>query len=211
MKRFDERPLSWSALSSWNYDKEQWYKKYVLCREQPASKEMIFGKSIGEQYASDPTFLPYLPRNLVFEYPLFGKLGGLALIGYIDSYTPHTDLIEIKTGKKEWTQKRVDEHQQFDMYLLLLKIQHKVNPEDVRCRLVWLPTVLTGDFAISLIDTPPVIFETKRTTKDILLFGAQVMDIYKQMQRYAETRARGNALVSACNAHRSMQRIIKRT
>lgn len=186
MKRFDEKPLSWSAISSFLYDPEQWYAKYVLCIEQASNASMDLGKEIGALLASDPTFLPSVPRHSYFEYELSAKLGERDLIGYIDSYEPHTDLLEYKTGKKAWNQKRVDEHGQLTLYALLLNLMHKVKPEDIRFRLVWLPTQENGDFSISLKNTDPVIFETTRTMRDILLFGAYVHNVYGQMEECAK-------------------------
>ena len=46
------RPLSWSAISSWEYSHEQWYRKYVLNRPDDETEEMIFGKVIGERLAT---------------------------------------------------------------------------------------------------------------------------------------------------------------
>lgn len=211
------RPLSWSAKSSFDYDKEQWWEKYILhrdCTRNPAfcaiahapdpkcpqiatNAAMRFGKMIGEKLASDPTFLPKVPRLSVFEFPLgavdkgckpilFGKI---PLIGFIDGYEPHTDLDEYKTGKRAWDQKRVDEHGQLTFYALMLHLAHKVVPEDLKMRLVYLPTEMRGDFSMALKDVDPVIFETNRTMKDIILFGKELNETYAAMEAYAKNHA----------------------
>jgi len=146
---------------------------------------MAFGKVIGEKLATDPTFLPSVPRHSMFEYELGGSFKKLPLIGFIDSYEPHTSLVEYKTGRRPWDQKRADTHGQFDMYLLMLYLTHKVKPEDVALRLVWLPTQANGDFSVSLIKyTEPVIFNTKRTMSDILAFGSRILRVKKEMEEF---------------------------
>ena len=185
----NKRPLSWSAISSFEYDPEQWYRRYVLKQEDPASKEMLFGKYYGEMFASDPNHVPHLKRGQIFEYELKAKLKNIPLIGFIDSYTPHTELEEYKTGVKAWTQKRADEHGQIDMYLLMLYLMHGVKPEDVSCRVHWLPTKETGDFRIVFTDPHnPIVhtFETKRTLSQVLKFGVRITKTVEAMRAYAE-------------------------
>ncbi len=183
------RPLSWSAISSFEYDPEQWYRKYVLGQTDPASKEMLFGSEIGNKLASDPTFMTCVPRLSLFEFELNAKFGKIPLIGYIDSYELHTDLLEFKTGKKPWTQKRADDHGQLDMYLLMLHLTYNVKPHDVQCSIVWMPTQETGDFQISLIDPNKVhIFPTKRSMSDILRFGMRINETYKKMDEYCQNK-----------------------
>lgn len=183
-----DRPLSWSAISSFEYDPNQWYEKYVLKIDPPVSPAMEFGKLIGGQYERDELLAPILPREEVFEYELRTTFNKIPLIGYIDAYTPHTSLIELKTGKKAWDQKRVDTHGQIDMYLLQLNLIHKVRPLDVRCRLLWLPTYEANSM-IKLINKDQVhVFETHRTMLDLLRFGKRINDTYQSMQEYAERR-----------------------
>lgn len=184
-----KRPLSWSAISSFQYSKEQWYRKYIQGITDPANSAMKFGKEWGERIASDPSYMPEIPRHSVFEYKLEVALGGIPLIGYIDSYEPHTHLLEYKShGKNGWTQKRVDEHGQIDMYVLMLHLLHGVQPKDLEIKLVAVQTQENGDFSISLSGTPPVIFETKRTTKDILRFANIIKDTVSDMQSYSQFR-----------------------
>lgn len=184
-----DRPLSWSAISSFEYDPNQWYEKYVLKIDPPVSPAMEFGKLIGGQYERDELLAPILPREEVFEYELRTTFNKIPLIGYIDAYTPHTSLIELKTGKKAWDQKRADTHGQIDMYLLQLNLIHKVRPEDVLCRLLWLPTMYDERFRLKFVDESVVhIFETRRTMLDLLRFGKRINDTYQAMKEYAEHR-----------------------
>lgn len=189
-----KRPLSWSAISSFEYDPEQWYRKYVLGHEDPATPEMLFGSEIGLKLATDPTFLPHVKRYPIFEYKLEFTFSGMPMIGYIDGFddepsnvTLMYDLGEYKTGKRAWTQKRADEHGQFDMYLLGLWITRKIPPEKVLLNLHWMPTQDNGDFSIGFVDERLChTFETQRTMQDILKFGVRINTRYKEMIAYCK-------------------------
>lgn len=187
----EKRPLSWSAISSFEYSPQQWYDKYVLNLPQPITQELLFGKYVGEALASDPSFRPDVPRLNVFELPLKGFFI-VPLIGYVDSFTqdaPRCTLAEYKTGKKPWDQKRADEHGQIDMYLLLLWQSGKVLPENVDCLLVWMPTCETSDFSINFVQGEKAkIFQTKRTMRDLMRFGQRIETRLKEMELYANSR-----------------------
>jgi hypothetical protein len=184
-----KKPLSWSAISSFEYDREQWYRKYIL-GEKTTSREMEFGKMIGKKLETDPTFLPMVPRLSIMEYPFKVKLGEILMVGYADSFCDKTcrKLNEFKTGKKEWDQDRADTHGQVDAYLLMNYLTHKVKPEEVEVTLVWMPTEFNEDFSIKFIE--PIeetirIFKTKRTMTDILKFAARVKRVYNEMVEFS--------------------------
>jgi len=185
------RPLSWSAISSFEYDPEQWYKRYVLNEKDEASKEMLFGKEIGKKLETDNLYLPMIPRHAQMEQEFKVVFNGIPLVGYADSFCSLSKkkLAEFKTGKKAWDQKRVDEHGQIDMYLLMNYITNQVWPEDVEVCLVWMPTQDNGDFTISFVE--PIesnikIFKTKRTMTQLLAFGARIKRVYKEMEDYCQ-------------------------
>ena len=186
-----DRALSWSAISSFHYDPEQWYKKYVLLEPQEGSKEMDFGKEVGKKLETDPTFLPQIERLSKMEHPFNVVFNGIKMVGYADSFCDKTNrrLSEFKTGKKAWDQKRVDEHGQITLYCLMNYITTKVKPEEMDITLVWMPTQENGDFSISFVE--PIEknikqFKTKRTMKDILMFATYINDTIKDMESYAQ-------------------------
>lgn len=192
MKTFDKtRPLSWSAISSFEYDKEQWYKKYVLREIPDDNKEMAFGRAFAKSIEDGNPMAP-VPTYSRVEYPFKVVFGKIPLIGFADTFCDVTKkkLGEYKTGKKVWDQKRADEHRQIDMYLLMNLITNKVKPEDVECALVWIPTQENGDFSISLVEPiVPRIFKTKRTTAQVLKFGSYIQEVYRDMELYAATHS----------------------
>ena len=193
-----ERPYSWSQHSSFIYSHEQWYSKYILGEISATSPEMEFGKFIGGKLEKDPAFLPQIKRNNVMEHEFKCMFGKIPLVGYADSFCTFTNklLEEYKTGVKKWDQKRVDDHGQLTMYLLMHYIITKTRPEDVLITLWWMPTkrIENGDFTIKINFIEPIeenikSFSTKRTTKDILKFGALINKTYKEMEMYAITHA----------------------
>lgn len=184
-----DRPLSWSAISSFEYDKEQFYDKYRLGNKSPDTKESLFGKLIGEQLASDPTFLPQVPRRPLFEHILRADIAGLPIIGVLDSYEEMVGFDEYKTGKKPWTQERVDDHGQVTMYFLLLYLTEQLTPDELEVALHWLPTQDNGDFTIGLIDEKDVkSFPTTRTMRQLLEFGTFIHQKHKEMLAYIKYR-----------------------
>lgn len=187
-----KRPLSWSAISSFEYDPEQWYRKYALGQSDPATKEMLFGSEVGRKLASDPTFMPQVPRGDIFEFELNFVFDDIPMIGFIDAWSEKSVFLldEYKTGKKAWDQKRADMHGQFDTYLLGLWILKKIRPEDIALRLHWLPTQENGDFSISFIDPKDCrTFHTKRRMQDVLKFGIRIKSVYKAMDLYCKNHA----------------------
>jgi len=191
---FDERPLSWSAISSFEYNPEQWFRRYVLKEKQEESAEMKFGKEIGKKLETDPTFLPSIKRFSKMEHPFSATLDGIKMVGYADSFCDKTFkfLAEYKTGKREWTQERVDNHGQINMYLLMNWLINKIDPKDVETTLYWMPTQDFGNFDISFVkDIEKNIksFITKRTMTDILKFSIRIQDTVKKMQEYVDNKA----------------------
>lgn len=189
--RFNIRPLSWSQLSAFAYNPDEWYRRYVLNEKTPPNKEMLFGKFIGDSLSSDPNFLPQVPRLSKYEHELKVVFNGIKMVGYMDAFCDDTKKVmyEFKTGKKAWDQKRADTHGQIDMYLLMHYITTKIPPEQMEVKLVWLPTREDGDFTIQLVEPCiPQIFTTKRTMTDILNFGVYINQTVKEMEDYISTR-----------------------
>ncbi len=203
------RPFSWSQMSSYEYDPEQWWEKYCLhgrctkeicvragsfnplCPIVVSSPEMEFGKEIGKKIETDNSFMPYIPRQSKMEFEFKVKFGRVVLIGFGDSFDDvnFKALEEYKTGKKPWTQKRVDEHGQITMYVFMNFLQRKIRPEDVSIRLSWMPTWKDEHGVVRFLD--PIekrvkFFSTKRTMIDVLKFGNRINDTIDRMIEYAK-------------------------
>ena len=187
------KPLSWSAISSFKYSKQDWYEKYVLGIKPATTAEMEFGKMIGKKLETDPTYLPMIPRCGKMEHEFTAEWKGIRLIGFADSFghISFNELDEYKTGVKKWDKKRVDEHGQLTMYCLMNYIKNKVKPEDVKIRLTWMPTQRTPEGKIEFvpdIEKKIITIKTKRTMAQILKFGAEIERVYKEMEAYVASR-----------------------
>lgn len=196
MKKFDttfkKRPLSWSQLSQFNYSRETWYQSYVLGIRGESNEVMNFGKTFGEKLATDSSFMPDVLRHSVFEYKIEAKLGKIHMIGYADSYEPHTKLCEYKThGKNGWSQNRADLHGQLTMYCLGLYLAHGVKPESLDITLIAFATQENMDFSISLADRPPAVFKTKRSMREIMEFSNFIKKTIKEMEKYVKQKEEG--------------------
>lgn len=187
MLDFNKRPLSWSAISSFEYDPAQWYSKYILHETPTDSAEMRWGRMVADSFQ---TKTPLAPVTLypVVEQKLSVVFNDVPLVGWIDTYDPKThNFREFKTGKRPWTQKRADEHGQLQMYALMLYVTHKVKPENYTIHLDWLPTKANGDFSIDFVK-PIVVhsFQVKLKMSDILIFGNRINNTIKAMQEYVD-------------------------
>ena len=188
LEKLQARPLSWSSLSSWAYDRDKWAKKYLLGINEPTSIQMEAGKRVGTLLATVPDFLLSVPRYTIFEKELRFKVGSIPIVGFIDSFQEDPlALIEYKTHTKadKWSQKTAQEHGQLLMYLAGLWLTYDVPPEKIGCHLIAIPMQETGDFKITLAKKPHQIFEVKHTKVEVLNFLIEVKKIYKEMCEYA--------------------------
>src|ERR1700693_5701907 len=78
------RSLSWSALSSFDYDQDQWFSTYMRNQRQ-SSPQLTFGSMIDKKYQDDPTFLPHVIRYPILQHKMEAKLGKIPLIGIADT------------------------------------------------------------------------------------------------------------------------------
>ena len=197
-----DRALSWSQISSFEYDKEQWYRKYVLKQKQPTTPAMEFGKTTGERIEKDKKYLPQIPRQIVMEYEFeavyefkfrIHQKKRVKLTGFADSFGDAIfRLEEYKTGKisKPWTQKRADQHGQITMYLFMKWLKERIPPERFTCGLHWMPTEELPDGTVQFVE--PIEdyikhFETKRTMKDLREFAQRIERSIEAMVSYCES------------------------
>lgn len=211
MKKFDltsiyhkDRPLSWSAISSFEWNKGQWYRKYVLKELPEITPELEFGSMIDKRIQDDPTYLPELVRYPVLQHEMRATFNGIPLLGYADTYRlplpqrlPDPDgkmintielaaIRDYKTGRKPWDQKRADSTGQLTMYMFMLYLRDKIKPEDVECYIDWLPTHIE-DGKIAFIKEGDIhTFKTRRSMREVLAFGQRIKDTWEQMEEYCQ-------------------------
>ena len=195
-KQFDilelltRRPLSWSALSSFEWDKQQWYDRYVLNIKDPPSNAMLFGKKFGEAAERGEPMAPVTILSKM-EYEFRCMFGNIPLLGFADTFdhvTMHR-LGEYKTAGTAWTQDKVNKHGQLTMYAMMNLVCNQVLPEECDIFLESVTTVQNGDFTVSLKEPTELLhFDTKRTIDDVVAFGARINRTVKEMETYARER-----------------------
>lgn len=185
---FNLRPLSWSSMSSFEYDPEQWYRKYVLNEQQSSNAGMDFGKVIGQQIADNPNFLKTVPRYDTFEKRLESTIDDVRLVGFLDSF--HSKLkhfIEYKTSANttKWTAKSAHEHGQVLFYLFLIWKNYGIPPEKIKVQLVYIPVKENNDFSMALDEKQKIqVFDVKHTTLDVLHFASRIKKTVSAMRAY---------------------------
>lgn len=184
--------LSWSMVSSFEYNPDQWYETYVKGVRSKPNSAMQAGIDIGERWAMDPTFLPTVERPEIFEKNLSAVLGNIKITGHIDGLhlTKKNKLQELKTttSKTKWNDKSVREWGQITFYCLLLYIHYKIKPEDLEIELIYVPCSEDGNFDIKQ-SAPPVIIPTTRTMIDVVKFGVYLRQVHEKMSAYIKERA----------------------
>jgi len=191
INRFHTRALSYSQLSSFEWNREEWYTNYILGVREPANPAMLFGSLVGDSIGTPDSLVPALVPPGVKEYALSATLGDIPLVGYADHWCATTrTLSENKTSSKQgqWNQKKVDAHGQLTMYALMLFLREKVKPEDVTFILNFIPVEIGGDFNYRMPD-PVVVhsFETRRTTQEILEYSAYILKTVALMDKYIKS------------------------
>lgn len=185
--------LSWSSMNQFeSYDKEKWYRNYVQGIKDAPNEAMKIGIEIGEKLATDPIFMPEVPRPQIYEYEVRTVFSGITLRGHMDGWSPtKNELLEYKTtiNQIRWTKETVAQHGQLDFYCLLLFLTEKIKPEEISIRLVSIPVIEKGNFEIVRSNEPIQIIETKRTMANILNFGVRIKKVYKEMSRYVDNHS----------------------
>lgn len=203
LEKFKHRPLSYSSLNSWQWDKDhgtdRWAKHYLEDIDE-CSPELEFGKKFAESIEDGTCQVKELMKSLQErkEYPFKCKFGDIELVGFADAINDINFRIinEVKTGAQEWDQKRVDSHSQLTMYALMNYIINKINPIETSFILFWVPTqrieLENGDFGgfdYKIEFKKPIEvkwFRTERTIKDIMAYGAYIQKTYKEILAFVE-------------------------
>jgi len=186
--RFKKRPLSYSQLSSFEWDAEEWYNNYILGKREPANPAMLYGTVVGDSIGTPDTLVPSLIPPGVKEYEMNAVIDGVPIVGYADHYCPDTlFLSENKTSDnpKRWDQKKVDDHGQLTMYALMLFLRDKIKPEDIQMQLNFIPVLRGGDMVYRMPEPPTYQpFRTKRSTLDIVKYAQYIRDLIIEMERF---------------------------
>lgn len=209
----DDRPMSWSSISSFKWQPSGWYAKYIIhckckrasddgsipalcvvvgfadpeCPVIKTSPELRFGSWVDKKIQYDKTFLPMLPRLPIEQHKMRTSFNGIPLVGYSDQYEPLWQkylLRDSKTGRKPWDQKRADETGQLTMYAFMLYLEHKLKPEWGEFFIDWMPTHFVDGEIDFITEGEIITFKTFRTMQQVLEFGQLIKDTYAAMEDY---------------------------
>lgn len=191
-KRLLYPTLSWSSLNAFaNYDRAGWYDAYVLGNKFTPNGAMQAGIDIGERLATDPTYLPEVPRLAVFEQELECDIDGIFLRGHLDGFDKDTPaLAEYKTYQKDsaWNQKKVNFWKQIDCYCLLIYKNYGIKPEQLSITLTAIPVTENGNFKVERDERPIRTYKTKRKMADILKFIVWMKQTKAEMEEFIKTK-----------------------
>ena len=183
--------MSWSSISAWEWNKEEWYQRYYLGIRGESNSAMEAGRIIGERLATDKKYLPEVKRPGVAEYMIHTKFNDIDILGHLDFWDSKTKtLTEIKTtqNKKRWTVQSVKDHGQISFYALLLFLKHDIRPDELKINLVSIPVQMEGDFEVRRSKEPIQIFETKRTMMEVLEFGVKIKKTFGEMKAFIHSK-----------------------
>jgi hypothetical protein len=193
---FKTRPLSWSAISSFEYDPEQWYSKYILNEKQEESKEMAWGKKLSKSIEDGKPLVPFIIYPVV-EKKLSVMFSGIPLIGYIDTFDPETYFFrEYKSSRTIWSRKKAESHGQLAFYALLIFITYKVPPEKYSIHLDCVQTRENGEFEMEFVQPVKVVsYRVKLTMKDVLAMGLRIKRTVKEMEEFVLAKSTASTIM----------------
>ncbi len=184
--------------------------KYIYWLTDETNPRMTLGKQVAEMVEHDEphedpvmehlrVFLPQYPLK---EFPLEAEFNGIKLVGKPDGLDLDDKIVgEDKTGVN-WTQEMADcvdpmgrhykEGAQLTWYALLLHLVYGWRPEEIRFELNWMPTVW-NKFELPRPTGEIRTFETRRTMRDVLAMGKDIVDTHKEIGEfcYGELKAIG--------------------
>lgn len=199
--------LSYSAISSWMKYPDQFRLRYYENIQEPESPELIFGKKIATLLENAHGDVAHIRQYKVPEQKIEIEVEGVKIFGFIDSFDPDAcAFLEYKTGKTPWTDARVRDHLQLDIYSLAIEtIFGKVHDQ---CHLIWMQTErvetpsggrITHENAYGIrltgkVETFERVIDADRRawTRDLIVRVAkEISDDYTAWQAKKKTATRG--------------------
>jgi len=136
-----KKHLSFSQIILWQTARETYRKKYYP-KERPVyvqSPEMAYGNEVTEAMERGEAWTNFIPRYKTFEYDASFEVEGIHVEAYVDNINLDTvQFNEQKTGRTPWTQNKVNNHLQLDIYSTLLEL--KLGKVHDTCYLTWIKT-----------------------------------------------------------------------
>ncbi len=170
--------LSWSQYNLFKNSVSNYVDYYVYENKRASSRAMLLGKLLHEKLEKGETLDKELENVKMFlpdfkekEFEINTEVAGVPLYGKLDGFNPKTLVIDdIKTGKTNWTQRKVDTDKQMTFYALMVYQKFGKLPENIRIH--HIPTeeamgviVFTGEL---------FSFSTKRTLSQVIDMAVEV-------------------------------------
>lgn len=145
--------ISVSQINLWKSDPINYMKKYFMNIADEVTPFMDFGKQFAmdiEDYSKGITRPYNFPEGFterthlypLVEYKLEHKFDGYTFLGYADNLSDDFEtLIDFKTGMAAWSQKRLEDSLQMNVYSAVIYLQKNVIP---LCVIDYYQTKLKG-------------------------------------------------------------------
>jgi len=173
--------FSWSQLNLWETSKKAYVDRYIYEIPMFETKALLYGKAFADAMeagkSDDPvldSMVKMIPKGVLQEHKVEAEFEGINLLGFEDS-SEVGGFIEYKTGSKEWTQERADNHGQLHFYSLIRLLNGKPMP---KVRLIWLPTEDT-QLTMEIKE-----FKVKVTDKHIENIEKRIRKAIKEIKEY---------------------------
>ena len=112
--------LSSSACDLWESNPQEYREKYYLNRPGFSTPYTTFGKDFAFDIEKNPEKYPHIPKGSVSEFPVKWVIGGVPVVGFLDSFEPTTkSIFEYKTSvNSTWNQVKVRKWKQLPFYAM---------------------------------------------------------------------------------------------
>lgn len=190
--------LSWSQINLFERDPNMYVRKYIFAQEEFQSEAQRVGKRLAQALESQQKTGDDAMDNLVSLFPAYphrevkmeATLDGVdvPLYGVLDGYDPHLRRIgEYKSGRL-WTQEMVNESGQLKMYALLVWLNSRQLPSEIK--LHWARTQYIEGKGVELTGEVQS-FDAEISLEDLHAFSARVRRVWDGIKALSERHLRG--------------------
>lgn len=182
-----KKHLSYTQVMLWERSPMLYVESYIFGKAHYENDAMRFGKKFAEAFVEDTEdldievakyhFIPYQKQEFEVNVKIPYKTRFISFKAIFDGYSPKTGHIgERKTGQSVWNQRKVDLDDQLTCYAYVHWLKYKKIPN--RLTLEWLPTYRDKNGEIKIKQSKPLVFETKRSMRDFIIFYPRIIKAY---------------------------------
>ena len=179
--------LSFSQISLWERSASLYLETYIFGNAHYQNDAMAFGSKFAKSFIENSEdinieiskyyFLSFPKNEFELNVKIPYKKEDISFKAIFDGYSPKTGHIgERKTGQSVWNQRKVDLDDQLTCYAYVHWLKYKKIPN--RLTLEWLPTYRDDNGEIKIKQSKPLVFETKRSVRDFIIFYPRIIKAY---------------------------------